>query len=175
MCKTFFLNKYDSMWFIALNILPFSHFLGWNLQTSLGNFFQFMADGQWPQDMKGTAVPRPFCTFLPCSRIPTSSLPKYLYPFLFIATPITREKGTNSLSSYGLPYISSHFEVPSPVQASSQAHSIELSVEPKLGETQEEKCKMCRFCQVPHQAALLYPEPRPYNLTSVFVHAWPTF
>lgn len=66
-----------------------------------------------------------------------------------------------------------HF--PNLVQASSQAHNIELSIEPKLGETQEEKCKMCRLCQVPCQAALLYPELRPYNRPSVFVHVWPTF
>ena len=142
------------MWFIVLNILLLSHFLGWNSQTSLGDFFQFMADGQWPQDIKWTAVLLPF---VPCSLsflFPIPSLPKYLYFFLFPATPI-REKGTNSLLVYGT---SCHFQpisgaqlfassLPSPQHRGFIRSYVEKN-------TRKTNAKRARLCQVPCWAAL---------------------
>lgn len=117
---------------------------------------------------KMNSCPPPLLYLSPVSPILIPSLPKYLYSFLFTATPVIREKGVNSLPVYGM---LCHFQPLSganPLHVSSQAHNIELSSEPKWGET-EEICKMCRLGQGPCQAALLDPGLRLYNLTWVFL------
>lgn len=76
---------------------PFSHFLGWNSQTSLGDFFQSMADGQWPQDIKWTAVLFPFCTFLPQSY--PHSLTSKIFVFLPFHHHSYHKRESNQVSS----------------------------------------------------------------------------
>lgn len=158
----------DSMWFIVLNILPLSHFLGWNPQTSLGDFFQFMADGQWPQDIKWTAVLLPFCTFLSFSLIPILSLPRYLYFFLFTDTPIIRDKGTNSLPIYGIPCYFQPLLDAHPFASFFPTPQHRTFIRSFAGRNiWKRNAKYVRFCQVPCQAALLSSGPRPYNLALV--------
>lgn len=82
--------------------------------------------------------------------------------FLFTATPIIRNKGTNSLPIYGIPcYFQLPFDVHPPLHVSSQAHSVELSSDPMLGETQEEKCKMCQALPDSLPSSPPFPRAKP--------------
>lgn len=66
--------------------LSFAIFLA---EVSLGDPFQFTADGQWPQDTQWTAV-LPFCAFLPFSPI--------LSFLIATATPIIKKRHTDPLA-----------------------------------------------------------------------------
>lgn len=88
--------------------------------------------------------------------------------FLFTATPIMREKGTNFLPIYGIrcyfqPLLDAHpfaSFFPSP-----QHRTFNRSYAGRNIRKRNAKC--VRLCQVPCQAALLFSGPRPYNLALV--------